>query len=284
MFDDKNIKLVCFDMDCTMLDLDGKVSDYSMKVLKEAHEKGLKLAPVSGRSLDALLVGINDFQYFDYVVCTNGTVIHDARTLEIIKRYSLQEPLAVEYYDRFTAVNKDNYVVVNGYYLGKYGYTQFLKGIRYRNEEEFHHLHYLFSEKGLEAVLEDKRYQVDKIIGNFEDLSLRDRLYEELLLENSKEKKAIITASFENNIEIFAANSGKNVAVKDIADMYGFSMDEVMCIGDNDNDMEMLKTAGIAVAMGNGTDSAKEVADYVTLSNAEDGAVKAIEKLVLAYL
>ncbi|MBR0461596.1 MAG: HAD family phosphatase [Erysipelotrichaceae bacterium] len=279
---DKSIKLICFDMDCTMLNEEGKVSDYSMEVLRRAHEKGLKLAPVSGRSLDALLIGISDLSCFDYVICTNGTVIHDAGTLDIIKRHSLKKETAVRYYDNFVSCNRDNYVVVNGFYLGKYGYTQFLRSIKYRNETEFESLLKLFREQGLPEVLKDEKYQVDKVIANFDDIPLRDRMYEELIAENLKERKAIITSSFENNIEIFDKDSGKDVAVKDVADMYGFTMDEVMAIGDNDNDVEMLKAAGLSVAMGNGTDSAKEFADYVTLSNAQDGAVKAIEKLVLA--
>lgn len=54
-----------------------------------------------------------------------------------------------------------------------------------------------------------------------------------------------------------------------------------MACGDGSNDLEMVKQAGIGVAMSNAVDEVKEAADYVTLSNDEDGAARAIEKYVL---
>ena len=267
-----------------MLNLEGKVSKYSMNVLKRAYEKGLKLVPVSGRTFDALLVGIDNFEYFDYVACTNGTTIYNAKTQELIKRHSLSKDLAIKYYNNFVKYNKDNYAIVNGYYLGKYGFTQFVKDIKYRNEEEFNYLLSTFREKGLEEILKDSKYEVDKLIANYSDLLLRDRMYDELHLENRDVQKVVVTSSYKDNIEIFDKDSGKDVAIKEIAKMYNIDMENVMAIGDNDNDVEMLKTAGLAVAMGNGTKEAKRVADFVTLSNDEDGAAIAIEKLVLASM
>ena len=275
-----DIKLIFFDMDLTMLNNEGKVSDNSYAVLERAWAEGIKLVPVSGRSFDALLTGIDNFDYFDYVACTNGTVIHDAKTQEMIKRYSLDNDLAVKYIDYFDTYNKDNYVVVNGYYLGKNEFTQFLADTKYRNNEEFEYLLKTYREKGLREILSDDRYKVDKVIANFNNILLRGRLYDELHLMN-KEPEVVVTSSHITNIEIFAKNSGKDVAIREIARMYGIDMKDVMAIGDNDNDVEMLKAAGLSVAMGNATDSAKKVADFVTKTNDEDGAVFAIEKLVL---
>ena len=275
-----DIKLIFFDMDLTMLNNEGKVSDNSYAVLERAWAEGIKLVPVTGRSFDALLTGIDNFDYFDYVACTNGTVIHDTKTQEMIKRYSLDNDLAVKYIDYFDTYNKDNYVVVNGYYLGKNEFTQFLADTKYRNNEEFEYLLKTYREKGLREILSDDRYKVDKVIANFNNILLRGRLYDELHLMN-KEPEVVVTASHITNIEIFALNSGKDVAIREIARMYGIDMKDVMAIGDNDNDVEMLKAAGLSVAMGHATDRAKKVADFVTKTNDEDGAVFAIEKLVL---
>ncbi|MBQ1289189.1 MAG: HAD-IIB family hydrolase, partial [Erysipelotrichaceae bacterium] len=132
----------------------------------------------------------------------------------------------------------------------------------------------------LREIFKDDRYKADKVIANFANILLRGRLYDELHLMNEV-PEVTVTASHITNIEIFAKDSGKDVAIKEIARMYGIDMQNVMAIGDNDNDVEMLKAAGVSVAMGNATDSAKKVADFVTKTNDEDGAVFAIEKLVL---
>ena len=57
-----------------------------------------------------------------------------------------------------------------------------------------------------------------------------------------------------------------------------------MAIGDNHNDIGMIRFAGLGVAMGNAHDEVKAQADYVTLSNAEDGVARVIEELILPTL
>lgn len=59
---------------------------------------------------------------------------------------------------------------------------------------------------------------------------------------------------------------------------YGYSINECLCIGDDNNDIEMIEKAGVGVAMGNGIDKLKEVADYVTSDISDDGFAKAMLK------
>ena len=65
-----------------------------------------------------------------------------------------------------------------------------------------------------------------------------------------------------------------------MADLYGITTDEVLAIGDNNNDIEMVETAGVGVAMGNGTEEIKKRADFVTDNVEHNGFVKAIDKFV----
>ena len=64
----------------------------------------------------------------------------------------------------------------------------------------------------------------------------------------------------------------------------GIDIKEVICIGDGGNDIEMLKRAGMAVAMKNGMDEVKAIANYITEDNNNSGVAKAINKLILADL
>ncbi len=73
----------------------------------------------------------------------------------------------------------------------------------------------------------------------------------------------------------------KGEAVKFLGEYFGIPREQIMVIGDTYNDVSMIKYAGLGVCMANGPDDVKKVADYVTLSNDEDGVAHAIEKFIL---
>ncbi len=69
--------------------------------------------------------------------------------------------------------------------------------------------------------------------------------------------------------------------MKALAEEYNIKREEVICIGDNENDLSMINYAGLGVAMGNAIDSLKEKADYITESNDKNGVAKVIYEFVL---
>lgn len=89
-----------------------------------------------------------------------------------------------------------------------------------------------------------------------------------------------ISSSWWNNFEVNPAGVNKGTALTQLAAKLGIPMSQVMAIGDNDNDIPMLRAAGIGVAMGNGTPEAKAAADLVTLSNEDCGVAAAIRTAV----
>lgn len=102
-----------------------------------------------------------------------------------------------------------------------------------------------------------------------------------LILEFQKKYPELyVVKSFKYFCEIANKEATKGNAIKILAKKYGFSTKEVMAIGDNNNDIEMIETAGMGVAMGNGTAEIKAKADYVTDTVQNDGFVKAVNKFV----
>lgn len=82
-------------------------------------------------------------------------------------------------------------------------------------------------------------------------------------------------------LEFFDPNVSKATAVEFIATGYGIKNEEIICIGDGYNDVEMIELAGLGVAMGNAPDDVKSRADFVTETNANDGVAVVIEKFIL---
>ena len=90
-----------------------------------------------------------------------------------------------------------------------------------------------------------------------------------------------IASSFENNLEITDRKAQKGIVLKEYIESLGYTMEEVMVFGDSMNDYSMLSMDfGATVAMENGMEKVKEVAKYITKSNAEDGVAHAIEELL----
>ncbi|BAN97631.1 cof-like hydrolase [Plautia stali symbiont] len=84
-----------------------------------------------------------------------------------------------------------------------------------------------------------------------------------------------------NYLEILNPLVNKGYGVKMLAEKLGLQPSEVMAIGDQENDLAMIEYAGTGVAMGNAIDSVKQIAQFVTRTNMEDGVAHAIEELVL---
>lgn len=97
-----------------------------------------------------------------------------------------------------------------------------------------------------------------------------------------KEQKDITaTSSFIHNIEIGGATTSKADAIAKLCDIVGIEEKNVMACGDSPNDMAMIQAAGLGVAMGNAEEEVKAIADFVTLSNLEDGVAYAVKRFVM---
>ena len=83
------------------------------------------------------------------------------------------------------------------------------------------------------------------------------------------------------SLEINYKDVSKGNAIKSLLDKYNIKEEELVCIGDNENDISMIKLAGLGIAMGNAISEVKNIADYITDTNKRDGVAKAIEKFIL---
>ena len=93
--------------------------------------------------------------------------------------------------------------------------------------------------------------------------------------------KVVATSSRDNFLELMEPGVNKWEAVKTVAESYGIKPEEIMCIGDSNNDLSMIENAGIGVAVANAKPAVKAAAGMVTASNDEDGVAKVIERFTL---
>ncbi len=120
-----------------------------------------------------------------------------------------------------------------------------------------------------------------KVAGIGAENTLRDKRRE---LERIFDGKLYVAQSSFDIIELLHPDVSKGNALSVIANDLHIKPDEIVAFGDNHNDIGMLQFAGLGVAMGNAHEEVKVAADYVTISNAEDGVAVVIEDLVLPAL
>jgi Cof subfamily protein (haloacid dehalogenase superfamily) len=129
-----------------------------------------------------------------------------------------------------------------------------------------------------EKTFEEYKNEILKCICIDDDIEKIKRAKEELLKYDDLE----VVSSNYNNFEVMCKGVSKGRAVEILAGYYNIKKEEIICIGDNENDLSMIKYAGLGVAMGNGEKYVKDSADYVTSTNNEDGVAKVIEKFILS--
>lgn len=277
----KNIKLICIDMDGTLLNSNHEVTERNKEVLRKAHSKGINIALTTGRIFVSAryysdLIGINA-----PVIASNGAYIKNNYEDRAILEGALDKKTAIEIYK---IVHKHNLNI---------NFNSWDTLIR-EKEVPKNHAYYIMNK----YITEEKRVKflvtndIISTINNFEGTLLKGIVIEEKENKDNlwaakkeiKEKfkdKLHVVSSGSDNFEIMDGSISKGNAVLHLAKSLNINKDEIMCIGDSENDISMLKVAGVSVAMGNANEIVKEIADFITDTNNNDGVSKAIEKYVL---
>lgn len=126
-------------------------------------------------------------------------------------------------------------------------------------------------------LVDEEERELDKVQALFADMNERRLAWDELSRVDGLE----LVGSLGYNIEVNAAGVNKGTGLVELGKLLGIKREEIMACGDGDNDTVMLREVGFGVAMANAEDQVKAAADYITDSNDNEGAAKAIEKFVL---
>lgn len=240
------VRLLAIDVDGTLANSKGNVSDYTRRVLHAAVERGIYVVISTGRSRAFLQCVSEQVGLNQPIICNNGAEIWKSCN-ELLKQRFMPLPIGQEII----------------HILHRYGVEHM-----WGNCIDGDFTPEIFSKPLKNPPL--------KIGAFFDD----DHQLEIVRSEIAKLPGIAITSSDELNIEMMQAGTSKASGLILLAEELGISLAEVMCFGDSYNDVEMFEVCGTAVAMGNANEEVKKLATYVTATNDEDGVAQAIEKYV----
>ena len=271
------IKLIALDLDGTTLNNNRVISAANRQALEAAVDKGVNVVIATGRTFSALPPDVFEIRGIQYVLTSNGAVITDLRTKQVVYENCIA-PDAVEaavdllkQYDFMIETFTDGNA-----YIEKSHYDH-IKETRL----SFRHVDYVLTTRqpvaGLYDFILEHKEHIENINVNFENQEDRAMMREVL----SKLPKTTLTTSFDHNLEIGGATTSKAGALKELGKVLGVAPEEMMAVGDSPNDMAMMQIAGMPVAVGNAKEEVKAIAKYVTATNHEDGVAQAVQKFVL---
>lgn len=266
-------KLIALDIDGTLLNSSRQLTSEVKKAIKRAKDKGIKVVLCTGRPLKGVqeyLDELNLREKGDYAATFNGALIQDTFTenpvshltltyMDLIDLYNLSLKIGSRshFYDtkKLYTFNKDvsDYTVYESYLTGA-------------------HLNVTSPEEISKDIDVSKFMMID-----------HPEILDECISKIPKEyyEKYTIVRSTPFFLEILNKDANKGSGISLLANKLGIKQEEVICVGDAGNDKHMIEYAGLGVAMGNATDDIKDLADYITLSNDDDGVAHVINKFML---
>lgn len=273
-----DIKLIALDLDGTLLDDRKNLSERNRNALARCIERGICIVPTTGRTVSGIPETVLSIPGVRYAITVNGGTVEDMQENKVIQQSLLSKELTLQVLERV----KD-YPVMYDAYIGGRGKAEkrFLENLdAYAIKPEIQALIRKTREEvpDLFAYVAECETGVDKVNLFFADMELRETVRQQL----SEISGIMITSSMRNNLEINAAEATKGNGLMKLAEYLGLSREQTMAFGDGENDFSMIRSAYMGVAMKNASEALRAEADYVTLTNNEDGVADAIEKFVLA--
>lgn len=289
-------KLIAIDLDGTLLNSYGQISEKNRNALNKAKEHNAEIIIASGRTTDSVRNIANDIGAKSYIICGNGSLIYDLQKEEIIydkfidKKKALQIIEICEQNSIYYNIYTENMVITKTlnnnvlfYYQENASKPDNKKTKINIVQDIYKYVEELENQHILKITISDS----NSIIFNGIIRKLRNIKDIDVLDVAHMSRKIIKTGTEETVIEYYYTEiTSKNVdkwyAIEYLMDKLNIQRQEVMAIGDNVNDQTMLENAGMGVAMANSAPYIQKMGKVVTDTNNNDGVAKAIEKYILS--
>lgn len=265
------IRLIVADLDGTLLNSDHVVSSLTEQAIDAALAQGVMFTVATGKTFPATTGLIERFNITLPVICGNGTLIH-APDGTIVHEDPIPRDCAIEAV-RLALDSGMMPVVYAGYGL--------LSPRRDENVAEIvaHHEPEPAIEPDIIGALESD-YKPHKLILMSQDYD-RVIAFQRVLEERFAGRALVLRSGLDSVVEVLPLGITKGTALAHLLHDYDIPAEQVITFGDNCNDLDMIRLAGIGVAMAHAPVELRESADYVTGTNDEDGVGVALRQFVL---
>jgi len=263
-----SIRLVCFDVDYTLLSDEQQLLPMTEQTIKELQSQGLKIILATGKNLNATRDIVDRLDLNDPLIFSNGCIIQ-YRDGRIFSQKGLSPQRAREIIQLGDEKGMDMMISVPDATLVKED------GAFYRSMKKYGDSNYKELKNWYE--IEPNMDHILKIVFVDEDHNKLVQMNHIISDEISDGIKTCHTLPI--LLEVLPEGVSKGTALRELLQHFNYPREAVIAFGDGNNDIEMIEFAGIGVAMGNATPELKKVADVTVLSNNEEGPAQFLKKV-----
>lgn len=261
-------KLVTIDMDDTFLNDEMNISEENRAAVKKAEQAGVRVVIASGRSYASSKQYIKELALPNLTISLNGAYIHDPADDRIVDAFPIEKDITQR-------ILKD----IEPFHV----YTNFSCGekVFWHGSAEYDRLYSSMNRIKLDYVESLQELSESMQAGKLLISDEREKL--EMIKELLRKKYGdVLNIAFSKPFFLEATDkkASKGAAMLRVAEIYGIKPKEIIAIGDGENDISMIKNAGLGIAVANAKEQIKKEADFITLSNEENGVAYAINKFI----
>lgn len=283
------IKLIASDMDGTLLNSNGKISEENCKAIKKAQELGIQFVIATGRNFNSVEPLVKEMGIKCEFILMNGAEYRDSDG-NILESININKSKAKEIVDIIsTAGMSAEIYTTDGIYTTdteEKALTEFAYKVQtLNNVDSFEKAMEIAKKimitlkikyiKNTDEFLESQ-IEIRKIIAFYKDVNVIESAKKQLESIEGLE----ISSSFRKNIEVTDERAKKGLILQKVIKKYELEKEDVMVLGDSFNDESLFTSFPISFAMGNALPEIKAISKYITDTNNNDGVAKAIYKMI----
>lgn len=275
-------KMLVMDMDGTLLTNDKRISDVNKRALEKAAELGVKIVVSTGRIFTSALVFGELIGVDTPIIASNGAYIREKDRDEVVYmrpfgETNIREVLKLTHkHNVYGHFYTHDTIFSEKLIHSALNYTKWNKQMPEGKKVNI----VIIDRNEWDSIIEKHKDEILKVVITDDDPERINALRQDISRLNVEISSSVVYNN-QYNIEVMDKGVTKGNAVNVLAQMYKIDRSEIICIGDSENDIPMIEYAGLGVAMENGTDDAKKAADFITLSNENNGVAYVIEKFII---
>ena len=271
--------LIALDLDRTTLRSDSTLDPVTREALEKAIRAGIEIVVASGRAFTALPEEVMSIPGIRYAITSNGTEVNRVPGGETVKAYTLSEEAVREteavltphreeasieiFIDGVPYTGKDNWDDPTRFGCSP-AYVPYVQNTRTRVED-------------IHGFIDDHAGEVDAINVACPEKELREALRAQF---RERVPGVRLTSSAPHLTEMIHAEAGKGAGVRFVCETLGIDRERTVAVGDADNDIDMIRWAGLGVAVDNATPDCRAAADRIIGNNNDNSVAKLIMEIL----
>lgn len=269
--------LICIDIDGTLINDSGQISEHNKRAIYEAQQKGCIVTLVTGRRFLSALPYARQLGLNLPIICLDGGLVIDPMTAKHFHVAYMEPSYVLKVAQAWHQLRAPILV---------YRHASHPPDVYLQNPGDHVAVQNYIKANGSRVVVVEDLYQhvswQPLRILTMGDKEVVERCYSDFLeLYQDSQVRTLLTGDELRYLQVTSAQATKSNGLRWLSKYYGIGQERIMAIGDGLNDLDMLEWAGLGVAMDNAHPQTKALADYVTTDNNNDGVAQALKTFVL---